>query len=154
MRIARCLRIPRERGQSLLEFILAATLLMWIISGVLDLGRMYLTYVAVQNAAAEGALYGSMNPPMAPGDQSDINIQNRVRNEAPDTGVTAPLIDWNTNKTTITVSCNKPPQRGDTIKVEVKYDYETFTPFFSRIWPTITLTGTATQIIVDSPYWW
>ncbi len=51
-----------RKGQSLVEFALAATVLLLLLVGVLDLGRMYMAWVAIQDAAGEGALYAAMNP--------------------------------------------------------------------------------------------
>ena len=52
----------KEKGQSLLEFALILPVLLIILAGVLDLGRLYFAYVAVTDAAAEGATYAAMNP--------------------------------------------------------------------------------------------
>ena len=46
-------------GQSLTEFALALPLLLIILLGVVDLGRLYYTYVALVNAARESARYGA-----------------------------------------------------------------------------------------------
>lgn len=52
----------RERGQSLVEFALALPILMILLSGLLDLGRVYFTYLTLQDSAAEAGLYLSLNP--------------------------------------------------------------------------------------------
>lgn len=54
--------LRKERGQSMLEIALALPVLLLILSGLLDLGRLYYAYVAVTDAAAEGATYFAMNP--------------------------------------------------------------------------------------------
>lgn len=46
-------------GQSLTELAIALPLLIIILLGVVDLGRMYYTYVAVANAAREAARQGA-----------------------------------------------------------------------------------------------
>ncbi len=51
-----------ERGQSLVEMSLMMVMLLVIMSAVLDLGRGFFSYIAIQNAAGEGALYASINP--------------------------------------------------------------------------------------------
>src|SRR3990172_7625765 len=51
-----------ERGQSLTEAAIFITLLMVVLAGLIDLGRMYYTYLSLKDAAAEGAAYGSMEP--------------------------------------------------------------------------------------------
>ena len=53
---------PAERGQSLVEMSLMLVILLTILSGVIDLGRGFFSYIAIQNAAGEGALYAAINP--------------------------------------------------------------------------------------------
>ena len=48
-----------ERGQSLTELALSMVLMLILLAGVADLGRAFFTYVALRDAAQEGALYGS-----------------------------------------------------------------------------------------------
>ncbi len=56
-------RVSRsERGQSLVEFSLMLVILLTILSLVLDLGRAFYSFIAIQNAAGEGALYAAINP--------------------------------------------------------------------------------------------
>ena len=50
-------RQGKENGQSLLEMALILPVLIIILAGVLDLGRLYYAYVSVTDAAAEGAAY-------------------------------------------------------------------------------------------------
>jgi Flp pilus assembly protein TadG len=62
----------RERGQSLVEFVLILPVLLIALAGMLDLGRLYFAYVAVTDAAAEGAAYAAIYP-----DDSD-GVKDRV----------------------------------------------------------------------------
>lgn len=50
-----------ESGQSLIEMALAFTLLLIFLLGMLDLGRMYFIYVAMEDGAGEAALYLALN---------------------------------------------------------------------------------------------
>ncbi|MEA3339476.1 MAG: TadE/TadG family type IV pilus assembly protein [Chloroflexota bacterium] len=52
----------KERGQSMLEFALVLPVLLVVLAGVLDLGRLYFSYVAVTDAAGEGASYAAIHP--------------------------------------------------------------------------------------------
>jgi Flp pilus assembly protein TadG len=58
------------RGQSLVELALTLPLLILILIGLLDLGRMLIAYVTIQNAAREGAHYGISNPDDTAGHQT------------------------------------------------------------------------------------
>ncbi|NLF03178.1 MAG: pilus assembly protein [Anaerolineales bacterium] len=62
----------RQRGQSMVEFVLMLPILLIILLGLLDLGRLWYAYVAVTDAAAEGATYAAINPPTSDDDISQI----------------------------------------------------------------------------------
>ena len=63
---------PKEFGQSMVELALTITFLMMLLAGTIDLGRAFFTWMALRDAAQEGASYGSYKP-------TDITgIQNRV----------------------------------------------------------------------------
>ncbi len=51
-----------ERGQSLVEFAFMLVILLVLLSGIVDAGRALFTYLAMRDAAQEGALYGSTAP--------------------------------------------------------------------------------------------
>jgi Flp pilus assembly protein TadG len=55
-------RRERERGANLVEFALVLPLLLLMLVGVADLGRAFTTYIAITNAAREGARYASRWP--------------------------------------------------------------------------------------------
>lgn len=141
----------RERGQSLVELAISMTVLMWIIVGVLDIGRLYMTYVAVQNAAAEGALYAAIHPtwvdtcPVGAFGCTDPAIDTivaRVRHEAPQ----GTMIVWDDAE--IAVSAPNGTAVGQTINVELRFEYEMMTPILSNIWPSVMLVGHAEQLIM------
>jgi Flp pilus assembly protein TadG len=54
--------IRGERGQGLVELSLLLPILLVVALGAVDLGRVYFAYVAVVNAAREGAFYAALNP--------------------------------------------------------------------------------------------
>ncbi len=51
-----------EKGQSLVEFAFSLVFLLILLAGIADLGRALFTYLALRDAAQEGALYASLNP--------------------------------------------------------------------------------------------
>ncbi len=55
-------RVPRERGSNLIELALVLPVLLMLFATVVDFGRLYFTYVAVIDAAHEGARYGAAHP--------------------------------------------------------------------------------------------
>lgn len=131
-----------QRGQSLVEMAVLMVVLLLIMAGVLDFGRMYFTYLALQNAAGEGAAYGAINPEWVNnGDNADPNnIEYRVRNES-----TGNLIDWSTTAIVVDVPT---VAGGEPITVTVSYVYEVITPVMQVITgDSVTLTARDTQLI-------
>lgn len=131
-----------QRGQSLVEVALLMVVLLLIMAGVLDFGRMYFAYLALQNAAGEGAAYGAINPGWI--DNSDNadpnNITYRVQNES-----TGNLIDWSDTIVVVDVPNN---QGGEPITVTVSYVFEIITPVMQTFTgETVTLRATDTQLI-------
>ncbi len=112
----------RERGQSLLELALGMTFLLALLAGVVDMGRAFLTYVALRDAAQEGALYGSIDPR-----RCDL-IENRVRLSSHQ-----PVDLTDTTNVSVTIQIAKPGGAlvscaaatnvcmGDELRVSVKF---------------------------------
>ncbi len=139
---------PRaERGQSLVEFALMITLLVWLLAGILDLGRAYFTFLALRDAAGEGAYYGSIHPTWHTSANSGDpnNIEYRVKNSAPSGG----LVDWSTT----TVAVNAPDTSpGNPIQVTATYSYTLLTPFIGAIVGSQTLPlGASAEAEILSP---
>jgi len=109
-----------ERGQSLTEAAIFITLLMIVLAGLIDLGRMYYTYLSLKDAAAEGAAYGSMAPTDLAG------VEARVRGESP-----GGLVDW--SGAAVHTSFIGPACRGGGVRVEVTIRYNFITPFIGSI---------------------
>ncbi len=58
-------RVPgraHSRGQSVVEFALLLPVAMLLLVLIVDVGRLFYTYVGVTNAAREGAAYGMQHP--------------------------------------------------------------------------------------------
>lgn len=52
----------KSKGQGLAETALVLPVLFIMLAGLFELGRAFLILIAVENATAEGALYGAINP--------------------------------------------------------------------------------------------
>ncbi len=63
----------RERGQSMIELAMSITVLMVLLAGTIDLGRAFIAWLAMRDAAQEGASYASFHPADTSG------IEARVR---------------------------------------------------------------------------
>ena len=51
-----------EQGQGLIRLTMFLLVLLIAATGIFDLGRLYCSYIAVTNAAEEGAAYAAMHP--------------------------------------------------------------------------------------------
>lgn len=61
-----------EKGQSLVELAFGMVVLLVLLAGIVDLGRLLFFYIAMRDAAQEGAVYGQLNPMFC------LDIHNRV----------------------------------------------------------------------------
>lgn len=62
----------KEKGQSMVELALTITFLMVLLAGTIDLGRAFFTWMAMRDAAQEGASYGSLKPTDLAGIQARV----------------------------------------------------------------------------------
>ena len=136
-----------ERGQSLVEFAVMGIVLLMLLQGVLDLGRAYFTFLALKDAAADGAYFAAAYPrcvdgPSGGGPEGNYaadnslttcgnpnNIEYRTRKSAPSGG----LVDW-TNATVnvnYTLPLNYDP--GSLVTVTVSSQYRLLTPLIGAI---------------------
>ncbi len=162
-------RRARERGQGLVEFSLMVLFLTILLMGLLDVARAYYSYLALKDAAQEGAYFGSAFPQCVAaggpsGDNSaDVgcanpnNIPYRVQRSAP----RGSFVNMNDLGATITVqlpnqcltaTCLQ-GQVGQTITVTVSYQYQLITPFVGSIanGQTLTLTAQSSAVIIRVP---
>jgi len=55
-------RTPRQRGQSLVELALVVPVVLLLLGGAVDLGRVFYSQIAITDAAREGALWAVQHP--------------------------------------------------------------------------------------------
>lgn len=55
-------RRPRSRGQSLVEFALILPVMLLLVGGAIDLGRLFYSQITIADAAREGALWAVQHP--------------------------------------------------------------------------------------------
>jgi len=135
-----------ERGQSLVELAISLTIILILLAGAVDFGMAYFSFAAMQDAAQEGALYGSVNP------ADEDGIKTRVRNASSNP---VDLSDTSLVNVIVTVTddnSNNPNYcEGDSVMVEVIYDYPLSMPFIGTFIgsQTITLHATVTDTILQ-----
>jgi Flp pilus assembly protein TadG len=156
----------RQRGQSLAEFTLVLPLLLIILAGALDLGRLYFAYVAVTDVAGEGASYAAAYLPSSDGpcpDQADLSCPYDPHNPDPEGndrrhldctcqrayGATRGAVQGETLDVVVTVPSGS--TFGSQITVTVQYTHELVTPVLNAIVPggQLPLTAHARERVVD-----
>ena len=106
---SRLKRRPLDRGQDLVEFVIILPVLLLILLGVVDLGRLFFAAITMTNAAREGARYGTFHPDV------NANIKQAAINEAASSGITL-----NTGM----VSANCPCASGTPVIVTITYQFD------------------------------
>lgn len=102
----------RSRGQALVETALILPILLILVMGVIDIGRVIFAHVQLQEATHEGAMYGAYMPTPTSG------VQSRVTNSSD--------ADW-VSGATVTVSCTTSPAPGR-VTVSSTYNLTLLTP--------------------------
>lgn len=136
-----------EDGSSLVEFALAAVLILTTLFGIADVGRALLAYDYVANAARTGTRFAMVRGTSCsalsggcPANQSDI--QTYLRSNA--TGLDSSAL-------TVTAACmsgaslTPPCDPGKPIRVAVQYSFAFVTPLIPYSW---TMTSSS-QVVVS-----
>jgi len=129
-----------ERGQSLVELAISLTVILVLLAGAVDFSIAYFSFAAMQDAAQEGALYGSINPD----DESGIITRVRRASSNPVDLADEDLVD-------VIVTVAEGACEGDEISVKVVYDYPISMPFIGTIIGSqkITLTASVADTILQ-----
>ena len=126
---------PVENGQSLVELAISLTVLLILLAGTVDFGIGLFHYVAMRDAAQEGALYGSINPPPHAGNwncphKSVASICDRVVNASGESGLIKNIYDAGM---VISISVPDGACEGRSITVSLVYDYPVSMPFMGAV---------------------
>jgi len=126
-----------QRGQSLVELALTLTLILTLLAGTVDLGSAFFSYVALRDAAQEGALYGSIAPIIDTNNNGKYDtgeplnttaIVSRVRSAS-----STPVDLSDVSKVTVSVTTSTTPCSGGWVTVSVSYNYQLAMPLIGSI---------------------
>lgn len=128
-----------QKGQSLVEVALILPVLIVIMSGLLDLGRLYFAYVAVTDAAGEGAAYAAIHP-----DDLDGIVERAQDASRGQVVIDEDLVEFD---------CPTCPgvQSGHSVTVTVTYSFTLVTPFVADMVGdgVLPLRATATAAVLS-----
>lgn len=127
-----------ERGQSMAELAISIAFLLILLAGVIDLGRAFFTYIALRDAAQEGASYATVARIENSDPRACAAIEERTRStsntpvDLTDTANVQVAIEING------VSCGSAPLAttclGAAVEVTVTYtDFSIIMPFMGTI---------------------
>lgn len=120
------------RGQSLVEMALVIPILIIVLFGILEFGRIFHSYLVITHAAREGARFGVIS--------KDVDqIKQKVRDTSG--GINLQLGDIDVNP-----SANDNLTTGVPLTVTVDYEVELFTPVLADILPNpVPLSASSTM---------
>ena len=127
-----------EKGQALVEFALLVPVFLLLLFAIVDFGMGFYSWITVTNSAREGARFGAVQA-------STDDIIQRVKD-------TSDLINEDAKMTvTVTNAADNGGDPGESVVVQVDYDYDLITPLASLIafisgdtfGSTLTLSSTA-----------
>lgn len=136
-----------SRAQATVEFALVSGLLLLLIFGSIDFGRLFFTWASMTNAAREGARFGSVHPEWWTDSDSapPRNIEAVTRAQLFTLGTTVPQVE---------IHCFHAHgqaygdgrnwcSRGNQIHVIVMASFDSWTPII----PAVNLVARATMVI-------
>jgi Flp pilus assembly protein TadG len=119
-----------ERGQSLVELALVLPILIILLFGILEFGRVFHSYLVITNAAREGARHGIIC-------RDVTGIKQKVLDSSP--GI-------NLEPGDITVNPSTGLTTGVPLTVSVEYNLAILTPVLSEIIPNpVPISATSTM---------
>jgi Flp pilus assembly protein TadG len=151
-------RAHRSRGQALLELALISPVVLLLVGGGIDLGRLFYAKITIADAAREGALWAAQHPnswmqgcdaSRAVGPTNDNQVTCHARNEAAAGLVTIRSADVTCSSTaapTYTACTTNSPAEGGTVYVTVHGTFNTLMGGLS-----FNLEATAVGRVVQMP---
>lgn len=119
-------RLKNQKGQSLVEFALILPILLLLVMAILQFAMMLNSYLTIENASREGARAGIVG-------SSDAEIEQLII-------TTSPSLD--SENLTVRITPGETDRKsGDTLTVNVTYNYEFIVPIISSILSNVVLNG-------------
>ena len=126
----------RQKGQNLVELALVLPLLLLLLAGIVDFGRAFYGFIALENAAREGARYAAAHV------NSDDTSLTLARRRAADEAAKMVVVPVAVTATKIGVGANM------AVRVVVAHDLQLITGIVAG-GGTITIHGNAEMVVLD-----
>jgi Flp pilus assembly protein TadG len=139
----------RSRGQALVEFALVVPVMIVLVLGGVDAGRLFFSWIEISNAAREGAAYAGGNPTDTTGISSHVTREANSQGQPGEGTISVATTCADTSKTTIACSSAAGGNgTGNTVTVSVTRPFNFVTPVLSQILgSSVTIGGSATSAV-------
>lgn len=148
-------KIKSERGQSLVELAISLVIILFLLAGAVEFGIALFQFIQLRDAAQEGALYGSICPPLT--SDAEVKIKQRVWNASnspirmTEYPTLVDIVVKGLDGTTDTPKDSNLLIPGDGVDVEASYDHVVFMPFASLFMDSpLTIRASVTDTILDT----
>jgi Flp pilus assembly protein TadG len=163
----------KTRGQSLIEFAMSATVLILLLSGIIDLGRAFFTVITLHSVISEGAHWAAAYPGCVPTAsdttptdlkcQGTNSVVGRMLSETTNldsqriTEVRVEPLDVSQWQNPAYWSTDGTPSKNTTVKFKISYTIDTIMPLtYLFVGRTMTLSAEAQEVVrgEGKPSWY
>lgn len=140
--------MDNQRGQSLVELAISITILMFLLSGLIEFGMIFFQFVQLRDAAQEGALYGSITPNAS---DADIALRAKGASNSPiklDTDPNLEVLVTYPDDNGLPKVCE-----GDGVKVTMTFHHKILMPFLPKLigGNVVPISASVTDTILNRP---
>jgi hypothetical protein len=141
-----------RRGQGLVEFAIILPVLVLILLGTIDFGRVLFSWIQVMNAAREGAAYAAFNPNDSGGIQLHVDQEANVQQQGGEGSLNVTVTCHRADDGTV-VPCDAAfvSGLGSTVTVRVEEGFTFLTPLISNLFPGFSMGAEATAFYMVPP---
>jgi Flp pilus assembly protein TadG len=127
-------KLKNERGQSMVEFAVMLPLLILIVMAILEFGMIMNSYLAINNAAREGARLGIVGG-------TDDQIRSIILSTSP---------SLTSQDLTIVITPDSLSRKsGDTLKITLHYNFHLTIPIISSLLNNLVVLNAVTSMRVE-----
>ena len=153
-RVARVARLARTvRAQSLVEFAILLPVLLLLLGGAIDLGRLFSAQVAISNAAKEGAFFGATSPGCdqeRTGCSDPRTVAWHIEQEAKDLSPLSYTVQCLHDGSSVALSACV---EDDLYRVSVSHTFSMVTPLLSGIFgSSLQLHASASAVVLNESF--
>ena len=140
----------KSRVQALVEMAMILPLFVLLLLITIDFGRVYFSFIQINNAAREGANYAAVDPGNTPLIQTAANQETDAQRQNGETALQLVIVCKDPAGTVIACSTakNLGSGPGNTVTVTVNEPFSFLTPFMNNFWGnSFTMSTSATSTV-------